>query len=645
MAGPSSSPERIIGLLQSAALTILALDLVLVAALLWPGAVPERLRPLVRGFDALLMLSLAALVLVLLRRLAQALRAGREARSAQQALFDAMPTGLALWSADGRLQHTNADFQHMYAPLADLIVPGVRFEDLMRAAVTRGLVPEAVGREQAWLAERLVQHRNPGSAIVRRMPDGRWRRIVEQRLADGRVLGHSVDVTELEQARADADAARRTLRAAIDALPATFELYDADDRLVLYNRALVEAYPRMAAQLDGQPVFAELARANVAQGGQPEAKADPEAWVALRLRQRAAVRPGSRHSLTFPAPDGRSLRLYESRLPDGSLVAIRVDITELERARADAALARTRLEDAIEALPAGFELYDAEDRLIMSNSVMRTYYPYVADLMGEHLSFEALVRANHTRGGLPIPADRFEDWLRARQQQRRAGGAPRVHELPGGLWLRTYERPTREGGVVGVRVDVSELMRRDQDLARLNAELDAANAELRLQAETDALTGVANRRRFERELDEVMAGGGPLALLMLDIDYFKRFNDCHGHPAGDACLRRVAGVLTAVLRGPRDLLARLGGEEFAVLLPGADAVGACAAAQRCLDLLSEAAISHGDSPLGPHVTISIGIAAGRVGAVQGMPPVEAADAALYLAKRGGRARWHLQSDA
>ncbi len=642
MAGASPNLERIVGLLRATALTVLALDLALVVALLWPGAVPAPLRPLVRGIDLVLTLALAAIVLLLLRRLAQALRAGREAQAAQRTLFDAMPVGLALWGADDRLQQTNADFDRLYAPLADLIRPGVHFEELQRAAALRGLVPEAAGREQAWLAERNAQHRTPGAPLLRRMPDGRWRRIVEQRLSDGRLLAHSVDVTELEQARADADAARGLLRAAIDALPATFELYDVADRLVLYNRALVETYPQMAPHLEVQHAFAELARLNATQGGQPEAQADPEAWVALRLRQRAAIAAGETHALALPGPGGRNLRLYESRLPDGSLVAIRVDVTELERARAEAALARTRLEDAIEALPAGFELYDAADRLVMSNAVMRSYYPRVAELLDGHPRFEELVRANHARGGLPVAAAEFEAWLQARQLQRRAGGPPRVHQLADGLWLRTYERPTREGGVVGVRVDVSELMRRDQELARLNAELDGANAELRRQAETDALTGVANRRRFDRELAAAIAGGGALALLMLDIDHFKRFNDQHGHPAGDACLRRVAAVLTAVLRGPADLAARLGGEEFAMLLPAADAAGATATAQRCLDLLAEAAIAHGDSPLGPHVTVSIGIATHAGGAVWMPQLLAAADAALYEAKRAGRARWHLR---
>lgn len=135
---------------------------------------------------------------------------------------------------------------------------------------------------------------------------------------------------------------------------------------------------------------------------------------------------------------------------------------------------------------------------------------------------------------------------------------------------------------------------------------------MRLRGEvTDSGGSLAGTRRRCQPADE------PLALLILDIDCFKRLNDHHGHPAGDARLRRFTAVLTASLRGPTDLAARLGGEEFTVLLPGEGADGAYAVAQRCIELLAEAENAHGDAPLGPRVTFSVGMAVGR----SGMPTV------------------------
>jgi diguanylate cyclase (GGDEF)-like protein len=646
--------HRLIAQLYAAVLAVGVLDMALIGLLLWPGAIPVPLRPPLRLLDAALTLVLIAAMLFVLRRLRVALQAGDAASLRQQQLFDAMPTGLALWDADERLVVCNADFRRLYAPMAAFLQPGVKFEAAMRRAVELGLVPDAAGREQAWLAERLAMHRHPGPPILRQTSDGRWRRILEQRLPDGSVLGHSIDVTELvakeqalDAARHDAERARQRLYDAIEALPATFELYDADDRLVMHNRALRDAYPQMAEVLDGKPHFEELARRNVATGGQPQAAGDPGAWVALRQAQRRAPHPGS--SVLLPTADGRWLRLFETRLSDGGLVAIRVDVTELERTRAAAALATARLEDAIAALPAGFELYDADDRLVMVNDVNIAMYPLLADLARRDPppTFEEVVRTHHARGGLPQLADAaaLQAWLDQRQAERSspAGGAPTPRELQtaDGRWVRSHERRTRDGGVVGIRIDITELMQRDQALRQLNAELDRANAELRQLSDTDPLTGLANRRLFDRRLADECARaarhGLPLALVVIDIDHFKRYNDRHGHPQGDQCLRQVATLLRDSARRPADLAARLGGEEFALLLPHDSAADAAATAERLRHALVCAALAHGDSPVSSLVTVSIGIAACAIGtACSGKDLLAAADAALYRAKQAGR---------
>lgn len=161
-------------------------------------------------------------------------------------------------------------------------------------------------------------------------------------------------------------------------------------------------------------------------------------------------------------------------------------------------------------------------------------------------------------------------------------------------------------------------------------------------ARRDSLTGLANRRK----LDEAIGGEWararrerkPVGMLMCDVDHFKEYNDLHGHRAGDECLRRIAEVLQAALRREGDLAARYGGEEFVVLLPNTDRAGALAIAQNIQQALAQQAITHGNSPLGPDITLSIGVAA--------MVPVDAdesplfadVDRLLYQAKQQGRNR-------
>jgi diguanylate cyclase (GGDEF)-like protein len=188
----------------------------------------------------------------------------------------------------------------------------------------------------------------------------------------------------------------------------------------------------------------------------------------------------------------------------------------------------------------------------------------------------------------------------------------------------------------------------------------SANLE-RLSA-TDALTGIANRRTFEQALDQewrrAMRHGAPLCLLMIDVDFFKRFNDTYGHVAGDDCLRSVATVLANNARRAGEVAARYGGEEFAVLLPLVDAEEGYQLAERICSEVRKLGISHKASEAADYVTISVGVASvsmipvskrGEAPAVRSdgraemsRPPsavlVELADEALYAAKTSGRNR-------
>lgn len=157
----------------------------------------------------------------------------------------------------------------------------------------------------------------------------------------------------------------------------------------------------------------------------------------------------------------------------------------------------------------------------------------------------------------------------------------------------------------------------------------------------DALTGLANRRCFDHALQLESARltqvGMPLSLLMIDVDFFKTYNDRYGHPAGDECLQQVARLLQRHARRPDDLIARYGGEEFAILLPNTDPVGARAMAEEIQTALVALALPHHGNPAGM-VTVSIGLHAATAMNEQhvGSRLVELADRALYAAKAAGR---------
>ncbi|MBC7799639.1 MAG: diguanylate cyclase [Gemmatimonadaceae bacterium] len=243
-------------------------------------------------------------------------------------------------------------------------------------------------------------------------------------------------------------------------------------------------------------------------------------------------------------------------------------------------------------------------------------------------------------GGLVLP----EDWpaLDTALNQRLLAGAATaramyraVHKDGRTVWIESSGRRLEDGsGYVVVSRDVSERK-------ELEAQLEEANRQLRILAREDGLTRLANRRRFDEVMGEeyrrAMRVRSSLALLLLDVDRFKAFNDTYGHPSGDACLQTLASVINGLARRPADLPARYGGEEFVVLLPDTDAAGALILAECIRAAVRDLAIPHTRSDTGV-VTVSVGVAA-MIPFAAGLGPaalIEAADAALYEAKHAGR---------
>ena len=197
------------------------------------------------------------------------------------------------------------------------------------------------------------------------------------------------------------------------------------------------------------------------------------------------------------------------------------------------------------------------------------------------------------------------------------------------------------------RLRTHTLRARQQDMERLVAqrteELRLANEHLSRLSFIDSLTGLANRRRFDEALQaewrRARRSRSPLAIVIADIDGFKRYNDLLGHPEGDRCLAAVAGVFARAVGRAGDLAARYGGEEFVVLLPFSDHTAALAVAEGLRAACEALAIPHPSSEVGPVVTISLGVAARVPSDNEGPEQLMAeADAALYRAKDEGRNR-------
>ncbi len=207
------------------------------------------------------------------------------------------------------------------------------------------------------------------------------------------------------------------------------------------------------------------------------------------------------------------------------------------------------------------------------------------------------------------------------------------------VWIRdvVHVKRTAEGEVeclVGFMFDISERKKTEQKLMDLQKELEHLSFK-------DGLTGVANRRMFDSvmELEWLNAKRHrqPLSLIMIDIDYFKQYNDHYGHLQGDDCLKRVSQALDEAATRSRDFIARFGGEEFVLVLPDSDAESAATVAERCRKAIFKLQIPHAKSEVSQLLTISLGVGSVVPGPNDElMDFIETVDKRLYLAKQSGR---------
>ena len=194
-----------------------------------------------------------------------------------------------------------------------------------------------------------------------------------------------------------------------------------------------------------------------------------------------------------------------------------------------------------------------------------------------------------------------------------------------------------------LKKEVDRRKERERKLVETTKELEEANKSLKRLSSLDGLTGVANRRSFDERIElewaRAMRNAQPLALIMIDIDYFKPYNDRYGHQAGDDCLKKVASMITSTIHRAGDLAVRYGGEEFAVLLPDTNMEGAIGIAEKIRAGVEGMQIEHCGSKNNNFLTISLGVASKIPVKMEKFAPlIKAADKVLYIAKKEGRNR-------
>ncbi len=481
-------------------------------------------------------------------------------------------------------------------------------------------VPESVS-ESAW-REHLdtLERRERFSDFVFRRdgPDGaKWLKTsgVPAFDGEGRFLGYrgtAVDITAEITARHTAE----QLLSAVENLNDLFALWDENDRLVMCNERFREINAAVGETTEPGTPFADHIHAALAADLYPQAAGREEAW----LEERFALHRQPGAAFEIERQEGRWLLIQEHQLADGATVTISTDITERKRVQLALEKQHSVLETTLATIPDGVQVLDAEGRLVASN-------PRLWEIM--ELDDGAILGASD-------PAGALREALAARGEQGPGAGdsdAPDAstreparyeRQLASGRWVECRWTPVPDGGSLAVYRDIDESKQLQRELERL--------------ATHDELTGLANRRLLfeilDHELARVTRFATPVSVLIIDADHFKDVNDRHGHALGDEVLQRIAAACEHTVRGI-DAVGRLGGEEFAAVLPGTTLDEARIAAERVRTAVAALRIEHREATITP--TVSIGVAEAAPDECA-KALLARADEALYVAKRDGRNR-------
>ncbi len=409
------------------------------------------------------------------------------------------------------------------------------------------------------------------------------------------------------------------LRSALDEIQIGVVLLDSDLRAQIINRAFRQMWKLPDQVADSKPAFAALMYHGRDTQAYQVTPSDLDAYIANRVN---LVQAGDTTALDLRRSSGEVIRMQCAVLPNGGRMLSYTVVTDIVRHADELEVLRNALDNTSD----GVLLLDPDLKALFLNEKVRDYFGVTPEQVAARPSYGELIANAPHANDHGVPVEKLGEFFASRVEAvRSATPAIRDAVTPDGRRIRVHCAVTESGGRMITYCDVTDLIR--------NAEL------LERYATTDSMTSLYNRRHFlalaEAEWSRFQRYQRPLSMLMIDIDHFKSVNDRYGHAVGD---QAIISVATACLQNRRnsDVVGRLGGEEFAILLPETEQAQAAVVAERIRQTIAGHLVSAHDVQF--KLTISVGIAAATASMSGTDALLRAADSALYQAKSEGRNR-------
>ncbi len=417
------------------------------------------------------------------------------------------------------------------------------------------------------------------------------------------------------------------LRSGLDEIETGVVLLDSEMHAQFINRAFRSMWNLPDEIADSRPAFvAVMYHARDAKAYEVAAS-EIDDYLAERFR---LVQAGDPKPLDLRRTNGEVIRMQCAVLPNGGRMLSYTTVTDIVRHSDELEVLRNALDNITD----GVLLLDSDLNAQFLNRKVREYLDLTEEQAAAHPSYAKLLARSRYAGIQDLPPDQFDAFLARRVEAMRKGAMTmRDTQLDDGRHIRIHCTATPNGGRMLVFCNVTDLIHNSALLEKL--------------ATIDSMTGLFNRRHFLAQADAEWSRfrryQRPLSMLMLDIDHFKSVNDRYGHAVGDHAIISVANAAQQAKRSP-DVVGRLGGEEFAILLPETDAAQAEIVAERVREKVEGQQLAARNVPF--KVTISVGIATAGASMSGIEALMRAADEALYQAKAAGRnrvAQWSPQA--